>query len=161
MHGKKLKIFTISVRCRANPDAFFQKNKAIFFVFLFINFSTSLSPFANAEVKNSATLASFSWKSAATVWNDCLEIIRQGIDDQNFNTWFKPITPLRTEGDVLTIQVPSQFFYEWLEEHYVPVLKKAILETRSQGSPGIFRYGRQRKSPQPALSGQLSEWQRP
>ncbi|MFZ5970898.1 MAG: chromosomal replication initiator protein DnaA [Bacteroidota bacterium] len=64
----------------------------------------------------------------STVWNDCLDIIKQTVDEQNFNTWFKPITPLRTEGDVLTIQVPSQFFYEWLEEHYVPVLRKAIHE---------------------------------
>jgi chromosomal replication initiator protein len=61
-----------------------------------------------------------------TVWSDCIEIIKQDIDEQNFNTWFKPIVPLRTENDVLTIQVPSQFFYEWLEENYVPVLKKAI-----------------------------------
>ncbi|HMJ71469.1 MAG TPA: chromosomal replication initiator protein DnaA [Cyclobacteriaceae bacterium] len=61
-----------------------------------------------------------------TVWNDCLDIIRQSVDEQSFSTWFKPIIPLRTESDVLTIQVPSQFFYEWLEEHYVPVLKKAI-----------------------------------
>jgi len=62
----------------------------------------------------------------ATVWTDCLEIIRKEVDEQNFNTWFKPINPLKTEEDVLTIQVPSQFFYEWLEEHYVPVLKRAI-----------------------------------
>ena len=61
-----------------------------------------------------------------TVWNDCLDVIRLSVDEQSFNTWFKPISPLRTEGNVLTIQVPSQFFYEWLEEHYVPVLKKAI-----------------------------------
>ncbi len=61
-----------------------------------------------------------------TVWSDCLEVIRQEVDEQNFNTWFKPISPLKSEADVLTIQVPSQFFYEWLEEHYVPVLKKAI-----------------------------------
>lgn len=62
----------------------------------------------------------------ATVWGDCLEVIRQQVDEQNFNTWFKPISPLKSDADVLTIQVPSQFFYEWLEEHYVPVLKKAI-----------------------------------
>ncbi len=62
----------------------------------------------------------------ASVWNDCLEIIKREVDDHSFATWFKPITPLRNEGDVLTIQVPSQFFYEWLEEHYVPVLKKAV-----------------------------------
>ena len=62
----------------------------------------------------------------ATVWTDCLQIIKQEVDEQNFVTWFKPIVPLRHEGDVLTIQVPSHFFYEWLEENYVPILKKAI-----------------------------------
>jgi chromosomal replication initiator protein len=61
-----------------------------------------------------------------TVWSDCIEIIKQEVDEQSFQTWFKPIVPLGTENDVLTIQVPSQFFYEWLEENYVPVLKKAI-----------------------------------
>ena len=63
---------------------------------------------------------------SATVWTDCLEVIKHQVDEQNFNTWFKPIVPLRHEGDVLTIQVPSQFFYEWLEENYVPILRKAI-----------------------------------
>lgn len=61
-----------------------------------------------------------------TVWNDCLEIIRANVGEENFNTWFKPIVPIRVDGDVLTIQVPSQFFYEWLEDNYVPVLKKAV-----------------------------------
>lgn len=64
--------------------------------------------------------------SCGTVWNDCLEVIRENVGEENFNTWFKPIQPLRVDGDVLTIQVPSQFFYEWLEDNYVPVLKKAI-----------------------------------
>src|SRR6185369_10163722 len=64
----------------------------------------------------------------------CLDIIKQSVDEQSFNTWFKPIVPLRTEADVLTIQVPSQFFYEWLEEHYVPVLKKAIHSTLGPNS---------------------------
>jgi chromosomal replication initiator protein len=63
---------------------------------------------------------------SGTVWSDCLEIIKQNVDEQNYNTWFRPIVPLKNDADVLTIQVPSQFFYEWLEEHYVPVLKKAI-----------------------------------
>jgi chromosomal replication initiator protein len=74
----------------------------------------------------------------ATVWSDCLEVIRQDVDEQNFNTWFKPISPLRSEGDVLTIQVPSQFFYEWLEEHYVPVLKRAIHQV--MGPNGRLEY---------------------
>lgn len=61
-----------------------------------------------------------------SVWTDCLDIIKQEVDEESFNTWFRPIEPLSNDGDVLTIQVPSQFFYEWLEDHYVPVLKKAV-----------------------------------
>jgi chromosomal replication initiator protein len=61
-----------------------------------------------------------------TVWTDCLDVIKESVGEENFNTWFKPIVPLNVEGDVLTIQVPSQFFYEWLEDNYVPTLKKAL-----------------------------------
>lgn len=88
---------------------------------------------------------------SATVWTDCLEIIKQEVDEQNFTTWFKPIVPLRNEGEVLTIQVPSQFFYEWLEENYVPVLKKAIRKV--MGSEARLEYsvivdsGNQRNAP--------------
>ncbi|MDW8331485.1 MAG: DnaA N-terminal domain-containing protein, partial [Cyclobacteriaceae bacterium] len=58
-----------------------------------------------------------------TLWNDCLQIIRESVGEENYNTWFQPIVPLQIHNDVLTIQVPSQFFYEWLEDNYVPVLR--------------------------------------
>ena len=73
-----------------------------------------------------------------TVWNDCLEIVKESVGEENFNTWFKPIVPLRAEGDVLTIQVPSQFFYEWLEDNYVAVLKKAV--HKAIGPDGRLEY---------------------
>lgn len=73
-----------------------------------------------------------------TVWNDCLEIVKESVGEENFNTWFKPIVPLRVEGDVLTIQVPSQFFYEWLEDNYVAVLKKAV--HKAIGPDGRLEY---------------------
>ncbi len=60
------------------------------------------------------------------IWKNCLEFIKERIPNQSFTTWFEPIRPLKTEGNVLTIQVPSQFFYEWLEENYVHILKEAI-----------------------------------
>ncbi len=60
------------------------------------------------------------------IWKTCLEYIKERVPNQSFSTWFDPINPLKTEGNVLTIQVPSQFFYEWLEEHYVHILKEAI-----------------------------------
>ncbi len=65
-------------------------------------------------------------KSAAEVWNACLEIIRDNINQQSFKTWFEPIKPVELKDSVLTIQVPTQFFYEWIEEHYVALLRKTI-----------------------------------
>ncbi|UJP64985.1 chromosomal replication initiator protein DnaA [Mongoliitalea daihaiensis] len=63
---------------------------------------------------------------ATAVWNECLRVIEQHVNEQSFNTWFKPINPVKLEGSSLTIQVPSQFFYEWLEDNYVNQLKLAI-----------------------------------
>ena len=63
---------------------------------------------------------------AKSVWENCLKIIKDNINYQSFRTWFDPITPIKLEANVLTIQVPSQFFYEWLEEHYISLLKKTI-----------------------------------
>lgn len=65
-------------------------------------------------------------KDHNTVWNNCLRVIKENIDEANFKTWFEPIVPLRLTDNVLTIQVPSQFFYEWLEEQYVELLGRAI-----------------------------------
>lgn len=65
-------------------------------------------------------------KTSTHVWNNCLQIIKDNIPARSFQTWFEPIKALRLEGDVLTIQVPSLFFYEWLEEHYVALLRKTV-----------------------------------
>ncbi|MCS5491898.1 chromosomal replication initiator protein DnaA [Algoriphagus limi] len=63
---------------------------------------------------------------ASAVWNECLRVIEQHVSEQSFSTWFKPINPVKLEGTSLTIQVPSQFFYEWLEDNYIQELKLAI-----------------------------------
>lgn len=64
--------------------------------------------------------------SIEQVWDNCLKIIKDNVSLQSFKTWFEPIEPVTLEKKVLTIQVPSQFFYEWLEEHYVSLLRKTI-----------------------------------
>ena len=76
--------------------------------------------------------------SAIEVWENCLKIIKDNIHYQSFKTWFVPIKPVKLENNVLTIQVPSQFFYEWLEEHYINLLKKTI--KKELGSDGRLEY---------------------
>ena len=64
--------------------------------------------------------------NASSVWDNCLSFIKDNIQPQAFKTWFLPIKPVKLNGNVLSIEVPSKFFYEWLEEHYVKLLKTAL-----------------------------------
>jgi len=72
------------------------------------------------------------------VWQNCLKMIRENISEQSYKTWFEPIVPGKLEGKKLTIQVPSQFFYEWLEENYVHLLRKAL--DYAIGRDGMLEY---------------------
>ncbi|MBD80798.1 MAG: chromosomal replication initiator protein DnaA [Crocinitomicaceae bacterium] len=79
-----------------------------------------------------------STKSHEEVWKVCLSVIKDNVNLQSYKTWFEPIKPLRIKDSVLTIQVPSQFFYEWLEEHYITLLKKVI--KKELGAEGKLEY---------------------
>lgn len=72
------------------------------------------------------------------IWKSCLSVIKDNVNLQSYKTWFDPIKPLRLKDNVLTIQVPSQFFYEWLEEHYITLLKKTI--KKELGAEGKLEY---------------------
>lgn len=75
---------------------------------------------------------------AKIVWDNCLKVIKDNINLQSYVTWFEPIKPVKLEDHVLTIQVPSQFFYEWLEEHYIGLLRKTI--KKELGPTGRLEY---------------------
>ena len=72
------------------------------------------------------------------VWDACLRVIKDNVSLQAYNTWFEPIVPVKLDADVLTIQVPSHFFYEWLEENYIVLLKKVI--KKELGNEGRLEY---------------------
>ena len=79
-----------------------------------------------------------STKNHEEIWSRCLAIVKDNVNLQSYKTWFEPIKPLRIKDDVLTIQVPSQFFYEWLEEHYITLLKKTV--KKEIGAEGKLEY---------------------
>ena len=60
------------------------------------------------------------------VWNNCRRCIEQNIEPQQFNVWFRPIRPVSFVNSELTIEVPSAFFMEWLENYYLNLLKAAL-----------------------------------
>jgi chromosomal replication initiator protein len=95
------------------------------------------------------------------VWDTCLAVIKESINPLAFKTWFLPIRPLGFVGGELTIEVPSQFFYEWIEENYSLLLKQtlrdvigsearlmySIVMDKSQGQPVTIELPQQTTSP--------------
>ena len=68
------------------------------------------------------------------LWNRCLQMIHDNIPETAFNTWFKPIVPLKYEDKALTIGVPSPFFYEFLEEKFADLLRVTLNKQIGEGT---------------------------
>ena len=73
-----------------------------------------------------------------SLWNNCLQIIRDNISDAAYNTWFAPIIPISYRDNIFTVQVPSQFFYEYLEEKFIDLIQETLY--RVMGEETILNY---------------------
>jgi len=62
------------------------------------------------------------------VWKNCLGKIKESVTLMTYNTWFLPIKPIQISNNVLKVELPSQFFWEWIEEHYNSLINKTIAE---------------------------------
>jgi len=96
----------------------------------------------NVSFSNSINTTYYDTKTmtntATSVWDECLSFIEDNIKPQAYKTWFEPIRPIKVSGEVLTVQVPSKFFYEWLEQHYIKLLRVAL--TRELGKDAKLVY---------------------
>ncbi|MDD1779426.1 MAG: ATP-binding protein, partial [Candidatus Helarchaeota archaeon] len=75
---------------------------------------------------------------AIQAWNRCLEIIKGQISTLSYKTWFQPIVPVRFNDNSLTVQVPSQFFYDWIEEHYNDLIHNTITTVIGESAKLIY-----------------------
>ncbi len=83
-------------------------------------------------------MALVSEKTAESAWKECLDLVRPHLKPLTFKTWFEPIIPTNLEGTLLTVEVPSTYFYEWLEEHYFDLLQKSIHSVL--GADAVLQY---------------------
>ena len=75
---------------------------------------------------------------SVSLWSKCLEVIKDNVNDKAYSTWFRPIVPIKYEGSDFTIQVPSHFFYEYIEEQYANLIHATL--TRLTGKNLIIYY---------------------
>ena len=63
-----------------------------------------------------------------TVWKACLLRIKDSVSMMTYNTWFLPIKPVELKNSTLKVQIPSQFFWEWIDEHFNVLITRSITE---------------------------------
>jgi len=73
------------------------------------------------------------------LWNRCLSVIKDNISEASYNTWFEPIVALKYENNVFVLQVPSQFFVEYIEEKYIDLLRMTLYRVVGNGTRLEYR----------------------
>lgn len=73
------------------------------------------------------------------LWSKCLEVIKDNISEASYNTWFSPIIPLQYENNVFVLQVPSQFFVEYIEEKFIDLLRVTLYRVVGNGTKLEYR----------------------
>lgn len=73
------------------------------------------------------------------LWNKCLKVIKDNLSDVAFDTWFAPIVALDYKDNEFVLQVPSQFFYEYIEEKYIDLLRNTLYREVGPGTQLKYR----------------------
>ena len=60
-------------------------------------------------------------------WQQVLDIVEKKINQQSYNTWFKPTQLIKHDGKALYVRVPNSFFQDWLNDHINVVIDAARL----------------------------------
>ena len=82
--------------------------------------------------------------TATDLWARSLEIIREETEHQSYQTWFEPTRAVEITDDAVRIEVPNRFFADWLEEHYMGLVRRAVGETAGRDLTPVFQVAHKR-----------------
>ena len=88
------------------------------------------------------------------LWEKSLQIIKEKVSPQNFETWIRPIKMSSLEGNNVTLNVPNKFFKDWLIENYQYAIKEAIAKIAGIDLKVDFQIGQETKKSQASVRRQ-------
>ncbi|MFY8162232.1 MAG: chromosomal replication initiator protein DnaA [Candidatus Kapaibacteriota bacterium] len=98
--------------------------------------STGRELLNNLESTNSSNYSTDNY--AVNEWNNCLKFIADNVSPQVYKTWFSSLKAIKFENQELTLQVPGQFIFEWIEEHYYHLIQKTITKFFGEGTNLLY-----------------------
>ena len=88
------------------------------------------------------------------IWNECLRIIRQIIEPAQYETWFEPIKAVAFADSRLTVEVPSDWFREYIESAYLDVLRKTLQRVIGHKAKLVYTFRSVSNQPAMRIPGQ-------
>ena len=74
------------------------------------------------------------------LWNKCLAVIKDNLPEKAYKTWFEPIVPVKYENDEFLLQVPSTFFYEYIEDKFAELLRYTLDREIGKNTRLLYRF---------------------
>lgn len=82
------------------------------------------------------------------LWERCLEIFRDNLPQEQFDTWFKPATSLSYENNKVTIDVPSPFYVEQYEERFLRLIGPVMRRVYGNGVELYYHFNQVKDRPE-------------
>jgi chromosomal replication initiator protein len=70
--------------------------------------------------------------TAETLWTEVAGRLRGALNDTTYRTWFAQTNGEGLEGETFVLSVPNDFTREWIEGHYVGLLRAIVHEVSGQ-----------------------------
>ncbi|WP_459745957.1 chromosomal replication initiator protein DnaA [Pseudomonas sp. 3A(2025)] len=70
------------------------------------------------------------------LWQQCVELLRDELPAQQFNTWIRPLQ-VEAEGDELRVYAPNRFVLDWVNEKYLGRLLELLGEHGQGMAPAL------------------------
>ncbi|MBI5682149.1 MAG: chromosomal replication initiator protein DnaA [Deltaproteobacteria bacterium] len=80
------------------------------------------------------------------IWQNTLSVIKNHINLQILNTWFKPIKQLGANETSIELEVPNRFFLEWLKDNYNNLILSSLQEATRREYSIVWRIGKDKGS---------------
>ena len=62
------------------------------------------------------------------LWDKAKKTLKETEPSHAYSTWFEPIGSIGLSGDTLILEVPNQFFFEWIQSHHKETIEKGVFK---------------------------------
>lgn len=87
------------------------------------------------------------------LWNKCLDIIKDNLEPEQFEAWFAPIVTLGfDEKDRLNLLLPSLYYAEHIEQHYLKLMAATLNRVYGSGVKLAYKYNISKDDPDSSIT---------